>query len=106
MDTIPLKATFDSLKTNLMDKLQPNEEEKNQESEPKFLSSHTLAQSIDENTRIDSLKGYKIKTAMHIYEDAKEVISIGFEIKEFYASSFDSTYFTIPKKYKLINKDK
>ena len=89
-----------------MDRLKPNKKKKKKKSETDFQSSHSIAKLIDENTSIDSLKGYKIKTSMHIYEDDEAVVSVGFELKEYSASSFDSLYFTVPKKYKLINKTK
>ncbi len=103
LDTLPLVVIFDSLKTDLFDRLNPNKEI-NQENSGAFFSSNYFVESLDKNNSLVPLDGYPIKFSMHLYEDVKEIVSMSFEIKELYAISFDASYFTVPEKYKRINK--
>tara|TARA_B100000214_G_scaffold340351_1_gene286760 strand:- start:1180 stop:2055 length:876 start_codon:yes stop_codon:yes gene_type:complete len=105
VDTLPLAIIFDSLKTGLMDTLNPYKEKKQaikQQNMESFFSSNYILESLDLNNSFEPFKGYPIKFSMYIYEDGKEVMSMSFEIKELYATSFDASYFTVPEKYKRI----
>ena len=101
VDEIPLLDISDSLRLNILGKLNPYKDIKDF---IKFkFSSDTFIEEADSNSTIEPLEGRIVKAKAVMNEGFMK--SMSFEIRELYAVPFDSLSFSIPEEYERIKNE-